>query len=115
MPNHEKARVGERRTGFCPFHVATVAKTGLQIPKTWPSYRILDIFMYDALGRCNQVRTLQSGALTSDYDAVHSPLSLIFHTVKVSPVSSAVWYEIPVNLPFSCHTVKVSRDSSAMW
>ena len=55
MPNSEKACVGERRTGFCPFHVATVAKTGLQIPKTWPSYRILAIFMSDALGRCNQV------------------------------------------------------------
>ena len=51
----KRSRVGERRTGFCPFHVATVAKTGQQTPKTWPSYRILAIFMYDASGRCNQV------------------------------------------------------------
>ena len=54
-PNHEKVTCWRRRTGFCPFHVATVAKTGRQTPKTWPSYRILAIFMYDASGRCNQV------------------------------------------------------------
>ena len=66
-----RSRVGERCTGFCPFHVATVAKTGQQTPKTWPSYRILAIFMYDASGRCNQ-----SGALISGNGAMHSPLSL---------------------------------------
>ena len=67
----KRSRAGERRTGFCPFHVATVAKTGLQTPKTWPSYRILAIFMHDASGRRNQ-----SGALISGDGATHSPLSL---------------------------------------
>ena len=45
-------------------------------------------------------------------------LSLLFgtcHTVKVSPVSCAVWCGFPVNLPFPCHNVKVSPVSCAVW
>ena len=37
------------------------------------------------------------------------------HTVKVSPVSCAVWCGFPVNLPVLYHTVKVSTGSCAVW
>ena len=71
--------------------------------------------MHDASGRRNQ-----SGALISGDGAVHSPLSLICHTVKVSRDSSAEWYEIPVKpavfLPycqsfarFFCSVVNIHR------
>ena len=42
-------------------------------------------------------------------------LPVPYHTVKVSPVSCAVWCDIPVNLPFPYHTVKVSPVSCVVW
>ena len=42
-------------------------------------------------------------------------LPFLYHTVKVSPTSCAVWYGFPVNLPVPYHTVKVSTGSCAVW